>query len=52
VDFKKGQPLKNFIHFGGHGVLSSVEVKLIRGEFCDGGFDAVHSGRGRSEDSH
>jgi len=52
MDFKKGQPLKNFVQFGGHGVLSNDEVELIRGEFRNGGFDAIHSGRGRSEGSH
>lgn len=36
MDFKKGQPLKNFVQFGGHG--------LIGGEFRSGGFDAVPIG--------
>ena len=52
MNFKKGQPLKNFVQFGGHEVLSSDEVELIGGEFRHGGFDAVHNGRGRNEGNH
>ena len=49
---EKGQPLKKFIQFGGHGSLGNDEVELIGVEFDNGFFDAVHSGLGTSGVSH
>ena len=49
---KKGQLLKKFVQFGGHGVLGSNEVELIGSEFSNGFFNAIHSGLGTSGIGH